>query len=128
MALTYFSDDELKDRLTGQIKLQAGFGEALDNLRTKLGQPMAVTSCCRSTEHNKNVGGHPTSLHLMDNPKWKTATLAIDIAIPNNPYRAQLVQIALNDGWSVGVGSSFVHLDIRTEVLGLQQLLYWYTY
>ena len=95
----------------------------LQNLRTRFGRPMEPTSACRSKEHNENVGGHPRSLHVCDDPHYEgqDGCIAIDIEIQNGGYRGDLVSIAWSLGWSVGWGGKkgFVHLD-RRDFLGMK--------
>lgn len=113
----YFSQDELKCKGTGDLKLSPGFLGELIWLRELFGEPMAVTSCCRSPEHNKKIGGHPRSFHLTENEHWPTkGTLAIDIATPTEEYRWELLIVARENGWSVGHGDGFLHLDKRTHI------------
>lgn len=113
----YFSKDELKCKGTGELKLSPGFLGELVWLREVFDRPMVVTSCCRSPEHNKNVGGHPRSLHLTESDYWPAkGTLAIDIATPNEGYRWDLIPLARQLGWSVGHGKGFIHLDKRTHI------------
>ncbi len=64
--LDHFSRSELACPTTDQVRLAAGFGEALERLRVELNEPMHLTSACRSPLHNAKVDGHPRSLHLYD--------------------------------------------------------------
>lgn len=112
----YFTDEELRCKKTGTIKLAPGFEQALLTLRLAYGRPMPVNSCCRSKEHNAAVGGNPRSLHVYDSPFWPTGgTCAIDIGITEPQKRAELVEIALAAGWWVGLHEKFIHLDRRID-------------
>jgi len=62
--LDHFSHSELACPTTDQVRLSAGFGEALERLRVELDAPMHLTSACRSPLHNAKINGHPRSLHL----------------------------------------------------------------
>ena len=65
--LDHFSHSELACPTTDQVRLAAGFGEALEKLRIKLDAPIYLTSACRSPMHNSKISGHPRSLHLIVN-------------------------------------------------------------
>lgn len=113
----YFTEDELKCKGSGKLHLHPGFLGELVWLRQIFGKPMVVTSCCRSPEHNKKIGGHPHSLHLTSNPHRLTSgTMAIDIATPNDDYRNELIRVARELGWSIGYGKGFLHLDRRIGI------------
>ena len=49
----YFSEDELRCKGTGEIKMNEEFMTKLTELREKLNQPMVITSGYRSPEHNR---------------------------------------------------------------------------
>lgn len=122
-----FTDDELRCKGSGLLRLAQGFAQHLRELRLEFGRPMVVTSCCRSHEHNRRVGGHPHSLHVCDRPHWPTGgAAAIDIACHDPAERARLARLALNLGWSVGVAGTFVHLDRRGEYTPRPQAVFLY--
>lgn len=115
---TYFSHDELACKHCGQGKLAPGFGEQLLRLRIAFDRPMWPTSCCRCAVHNKAEGGHARSLHVFDKPAHKTGgTCAIDVAMIDGVYAHQLLSVATQLGWSVGINfaRSFIHLDRRID-------------
>lgn len=122
-----FSHAELACKATGAVKLAPGFAHKLAMLRMTFGKPMIVTSCCRSAEHNRRVGGHPRSLHVYDEPHWPTGgTCAIDIRVPNGTYAGELAFLAWQQGWSYGVPKGgFIHLD-RRDIVGLPQAVFGY--
>ena len=125
--LDHFSRSELACPTTDELRLAAGFGEALERLRVKLDAPIHLTSACRSPMHNAKVGGHPRSLHLTVNEHWGTGgTCAVDIVATEGEYKAKLITLALDQDWSVGVVSNFIHLDRRSRYRGLPQVLYHY--
>ncbi len=111
--VVWFSRAELACKATGQLRLAPGFADALLALRGRLGRPMIVTSCCRSVDYNRSIGGHRRSLHVCDQPYHPIGgAAAIDIA--RDPDEApRLVELALVLGWSVGISLSFIHLDWR---------------
>lgn len=116
-----FSDEEICSKGNGSIRLAPGFGNRLIILRQLFDMPMHPTSFCRDPEHNEREGGHPSSGHLTHNSKWTDeadaplGTFALDVAIPDSHYRAELVETALRLGWCVGINfaKGFVHLDQR---------------
>jgi len=108
---------ELACKKTGVVRLHPGFAKSLAILRMVFGQPMQVTSCCRSAEYNEEIGGHEKSLHVYDIPAHGTlGALAIDIQRKHGLYAHQLVRCAIDMGWSVGVARTFIHLDRRNMI------------
>ena len=65
--LDHFSHLELACPTTDQLRLAAGFGEALERLPVELDEPIYLNSACRSPLHNAKISGHPHSLHLIVN-------------------------------------------------------------
>ncbi|MDP6343564.1 MAG: D-Ala-D-Ala carboxypeptidase family metallohydrolase [Alphaproteobacteria bacterium] len=124
--LPHFSRNELACPTTGEVRLQPGFGEALEDLRAAHGRPMRITSACRSGAHNRRIRGHERSLHLIGNPVHGTDSCAVDVAIGDGGERLRLLTAALRGGWSVGVASSFLHLDLRVRYTALPQVVYHY--
>ena len=121
-----FSHDELKCPAAGEVRLDSTFAKALADLRVAFDRPMTPTSCCRSTVYNRQIRGHPRSLHVFDAPHHAVGgTCAIDIAATDGIYRRELVALAVDAGWSVGVATNFVHLDWR-QAAGLAPVLYGY--
>lgn len=113
---TFFTEAELKCKASGLTRLAPGFGEHLIDLRIRWARPMIVNSCCRSYQHNKDVGGNERSLHVYDKPFWPTrGSCAIDISITDPLRRAALCSLALSMGWWVGVNETFLHLDRRID-------------
>lgn len=121
-----FTHKELACKASGIVKLADGFADRLVMLRLAFGRPMFVTSCCRSALHNRNVGGHPKSLHVLEGNHGLNGTAAIDIRVRDGVEARALTKLALSDGWSVGIPSSgFVHLD-RRDLAGLPPSVFGY--
>lgn len=113
----YFTYDELKCKGTGVLQLAPGFLGELLWLRQLHDRPMVVTSCCRSPEHNVEIGGNPRSLHMTVNDHWNTGgTMAVDILDRSEEERIELMMLARDLGWSVGFGNGFLHLDKRIQI------------
>ena len=125
--LDHFSRSELACPMTDELRLATGFGEALERLRVELDAPIYPTSACRSPIHNTKVDGHPRSLHLTVNEYWGTGgCCAVDVVATDGEYRAKIISQALDQEWSVGVASNFIHLDQRSRYCGLPQVVYHY--
>lgn len=122
--IEFFGADECACKGTGVIKMDPRFAEALPLLRKAWGSPLGASSICRTPAHNKAERGHPSSLHLTENPKWPTlGSMAADIKWRNWPVQRKLAfaRLAWSMGWSVGLHSSFCHIDRRGD-LGLANL------
>ena len=94
-------------------------------------RPMSLTSACRTTAHinwllERGYPASKNSFHLIDNPKHGTDTCAVDVGIPDSQYRMELMKLALEEGWTVGVAKSFVHIDRRSDYTDLPQIVYVY--
>lgn len=127
-SLPFFRVLELACPRTGQIRLDLRFASALPFLRHSWGLPLIVNSVCRSQEHNRAVGGHPRSLHLIHNPVHPVdGTMAADVNWYNWPdqKRIDLARLAWRLGWSVGLHPAFVHVDRRND-FGLVQRVFTY--
>lgn len=81
------------------IRIVNAIGE--DMLTAKLD----ITSGFRCAKHNQEVGGSPTSSHLLG--------LAADIGCADSTFRFRLVGAAIRAGvLRIGIGKNFVHVDI----------------
>lgn len=125
--IRFFSGAELEcrgSRINGQpgtgvIRLHPSFATELVSLREAWGRPVVPNSVCRTPAHNRAVGGHVSSLHLTDNPRWPTlGTMAIDWPWRGWPVADQLAfaRLAWGRGWSVGLHDGFCHLDRRADL------------
>lgn len=126
--LEFFGPKELACQRTGLIKLDPHFAEALPTLRRAWGKPMVLNSVCRTPAHNKAVGGHPSSLHLTENPKHPTkGAMAADVRWRGWPSKDQLAfaKLAFSMGWAVGLHDGFCHIDRRADV-GLAKNVFLY--
>ncbi len=124
--LILFNHEELQCPETKEVVLHPGFGEALAKLRQTFGHSMKVNSCCRSAAHNEGIGGHIRSLHVYDKPNHQAlGTLAIDIRRQDGLYGYQLVKLATELGWSVGVAKTFIHLD-QCNMVGMSPSVFGY--
>lgn len=123
IGLKYFTRRELQCKGSGIFRLADGFGDKIDELRLAWGKQLVVNSCCRSKAYNASVGGHPHSLHVADLPYWPTnGTCAIDIADTSKDFR----DLAWELGFSLGLGNTFTHCDLRVIYAGLPQTKFSY--
>lgn len=130
-AIKYFSESECACKGTGVIQMDPLFTEAIVTLRETWGEPLAVSSICRTPDHNRAEKGHRNSLHLTENPKWPTVgSLAADIKWRswNNEKKLKFARLAWSMGWSVGLHNSFCHIDRRGDLMvsGLPQNIFIY--
>lgn len=99
-----------------------GFIDKLEFLRKSVGKPFYVTSCARSAERNKLVGGAIKSLHIYDEVAYpergQKGCMAVDIKVQTPQFKVELIEKALLFGWSVGINDkkNFVHLDRRVDL------------
>lgn len=128
-AFSKFTEKELRCKGTGVILIDKRFADAITDFRENIyGKPMTPTSVCRTPEHNKAVNGHPSSLHLTDNPVHKTnGTAAMDVHwhAMSTEEKLNFAALAYKSGFSVGLHNIFCHLDLRT-IAGLPQHCFLY--
>lgn len=124
-----FYADEFWCKHCRKIRFHPGFVDKLQAVRTELAMPMHPTSGCRCALYNKEIGGHASSLHILDVPQHpgQQGTLAVDIAAMHGPFRGRLFVIAYRHGFSIGWNAKrgFLHLDWRAAV-GLMQTTFDY--
>ena len=93
--IPYFTKEELACRATSGLLLAEGFAEKLSRLRTQFNKPMPVTSCCRSKDYNRKIGGSLNSFHIYDSLRHSfIGTCAIDIAIKDPTDKGNLFSLA----------------------------------
>lgn len=81
------------------------FLDKLDLLRGSCGFPLVLNCAYRSPEWDKQRGRSGNSYH--------TKGLAVDIRCYDARKRAKIISCALGLSLSVGVYSSFLHIDMR---------------
>lgn len=118
--IPYFGRTELACKCgCGKLELDIRFAAALPALRLAWGGSLGLTSCCRCKPHNDKIGGHPRSLHLIDNPAHPCdGTMAADVAWRTWPTQTKLrfARLAFSHGWSVGLHNGFCHIDRRKDM------------
>jgi uncharacterized protein YcbK (DUF882 family) len=80
--------------------------DIIDRTRGCKGTPVIINSACRCQDHNKAVGGSPTSSHLTG--------LAVDIGCSSSRERYALLEILvpMREIKRIGIAKSFIHIDI----------------
>jgi hypothetical protein len=125
--IPHFTHAELACKQTGKIVLAAGFAEKLVELRTLFAQSMPVVSSCRSREYNTKIGGAKNSFHIYDFPHHSgKGCCAVDIKTSDSTYRGELITLAWNLGWSIGIHKNFLHLDRRIDYTNSKQIVFLY--
>ena len=117
--IKHFSPQEFDDPTApgSGYGMNIEFVKLLDTLRDRVGIPLHLNSGFRTVEHNNAVGGKPDSAHLKG--------VASDIAVNDGQLRFSLIKGALDLGFKrVGIGDTFVHLDMDLNV-GMPQNVVW---
>lgn len=84
--------------------MQDDFLRMIDAAREVAGIPFVVNSGFRTEQHNRAVGGSPSSSHLNG---W-----AADIRATNSTQRWIIIAACLQAGFTrIGVADTFVHID-----------------
>lgn len=105
----HFSKAELACRCCGELKIDQGLIDALEQLRSLAGREILIRDGYRCHAHNQEVGGVTDSEH--------TRGLAADVDIPGLSLQ-QMYELALQiptfaEG-GIGVyDGGFLHLDVR---------------
>ena len=101
----YFQPPEVACKGTGQILINEDALTALDNLRTRLGHSISLSSAYRSPYHNAKVVGAPRSSHLEGH--------AFDVRLQGRDKEV-IRQVAEKVGFK-GFGmryQTFIHIDM----------------
>lgn len=102
------SEFDSRDALGSGKKMNKEFLLLLSNIRKELGRAMIINSGYRTKSHNEKVGGSPNSSHIKG--------LAVDVHVPDNQFRLELVRLALKHGIRrIGIYKTFVHLDVDSD-------------
>lgn len=87
------------------LKINIELVEQLQVMRDIYKKPIIIKSGVRTISYNKKVKGKFNSAHLVGN--------AVDISCTTSSQRYSLIGLALIVGFTrIGIGSSFIHLDI----------------
>lgn len=103
----YFSNDELKCKCCGALKMDDDFIKCLNAARMIAKIPFRVTSGFRCEAHNEKVGS--TSAN-------HTSGKAADIACLHSNDRYLMIQALLMAGMKgIGIDENFIHCDINRD-------------
>lgn len=127
----FFTVEEFECPTAHIVQLQKGFIQELEEFRADCNFPFVVTSGCRTTDHNdwlirRGLPASPNSLHLIKNPKYKTDTIAFDMARPPGPRLHKLIKVGTERGWSFGIAKTFIHCDLRAKFTSRPRTIYTY--
>jgi len=106
----HFSKAEFACRCCGELRIDKGLIDALEQLRTLAGQALLIHDGYRCPAHNQEVGGVTDSEH--------TRGLAADVGIPGLSLQ-QMYDLALQiptlAAGGIGVyDGGYLHVDVRS--------------
>jgi len=81
--------------------------QALERLRGLFNKPIKITSANRCAEHNKRVGGRPSSQHLLG----KAADIQVSGIAPRRVQ--EVLKDIYPDRFGIGSYETFTHIDVR---------------
>jgi uncharacterized protein YcbK (DUF882 family) len=107
--MEYFTDSEFACKCgCDKMEMNALVKYKLDRARAMAGIPFVITSGLRCVEHNRKVGGSPTSSHLLG--------LAVDIATEMGTDRYLIIKALMHMGFTrIGIAKDFIHVDADTN-------------
>jgi hypothetical protein len=118
----HFKPEELACKCCGELPttLDVELLDKLELLRAALGKALRVNSAHRCRKHNLSVGGAAYSQHK---------NLAVDLSLTGHDLLA-IYELSVKLGFlGIGLGSTFIHLDMRRKIDGKQpsrKLTVWY--
>tara|TARA_R110000822_G_scaffold184415_7_gene323769 strand:+ start:6976 stop:7605 length:630 start_codon:yes stop_codon:yes gene_type:complete len=100
-----FSPREIASKGDGEIVIDDTALDKLQELRTRLGKPLLLTSAYRSPAHNRRVGGAKNSRHMQGD--------AFDVRMENHdPHEFEAAARAVGfTGFGYYPKSGFMHVD-----------------
>lgn len=109
--MKYFVDKEVECKCgCGYLVDNVVLFRMIDDARQLYGKPINPTSWCRCKDHNKKIGGSPTSSHLMGD--------AIDIPFKSWSDLGDMIHAMSKSGFRrilIYPKSKFVHVDISID-------------
>ncbi len=106
--MKFFERDEFKCPCCGENKISGALTHKLDDARFAAGKPFIISSGYRCEKHNAEVGGSPTSSHLLG--------LAADIVVQDDRIRLYILKGLIDTGFDrIGVSGDFIHADIDPD-------------
>lgn len=111
---TFSEFDDPTERDSGK-NMNPEFIKILDKIRASCAFGFHIDSGFRTPVHNISVGGKNDSAHMKG--------VAADIFCPDSTQRFAIIKFAIINGINrIGIGDSFVHLDLS---LDLPQAVLW---
>jgi uncharacterized protein YcbK (DUF882 family) len=105
MSYDFFELDEFKCPCCNENEISERLVSILDRIRLEyISFPIKINSGYRCKDHNRNVGGSPSSSHLDG--------VAVDIHCVNSARRFFLLKILPKFFTRIGVAKTFVHVDM----------------
>jgi len=115
----YFTIDEFRCPCCGKVVIQPLLIELLDAARLRAGIPFYITSGYRCPKHNREVGGHPKSMHCYG--------AAADIHVANSVERYRILEALLRVGFRrIGIYSTWIHADVGDYIGKAPTEVIWY--
>jgi len=100
----FFAKEEFKCPCCGLSYVDDKLIKMLNKARKIAGIPFIINSGFRCGEHNKNIGGYPTSSHMTG--------LAADIKCKNSKDRLIMLKALIEAKFNrIGIGNTFIHVD-----------------
>ena len=112
--IKHFTREEFACKCCGVCEMDMDFVKSIDDIRDTLDMPLFIMSGYRCAKHNLEVDGKPNSAHLRGK--------AVDIKMELSRTRYIFMRIALKTFKRVGIGKTFIHVDIDET---LPQLVAW---
>lgn len=91
------------------VFISPGLVTVLQKIRDHFGKPVIITSAYRNDAYNKKVGGADYSQHKYG----MAADIYINRVSPETI--AEFVETIMPNTGGIGIYSSFVHVDVRTD-------------
>lgn len=106
MQSEHFKSNELACKCCGENKVTEELLDLLEAIRTKLGEPVLITSAYRCESHNLKCGGKPKSQHLLG----KAADIHVKSMTPKQLHTFLEKNFKIG---GMGLYPTFVHVDVR---------------
>lgn len=88
----------------GFTQMNADFLEKIEFARMLANTPFKINSAIRCANHNRDIGGSPTSSHMLG--------LALDIRTPDSRARYKILYGLIKAGFNrIGIYENFIHVD-----------------
>jgi uncharacterized protein YcbK (DUF882 family) len=111
----HFTEKEFRCPGSNVLFVDKDLLTALDAMREDLGEPVYVTSGCRSPAHNKAIGGSEGSYHITTDLR---PCQAADLLVKTGHHRYRMIEAAIRAGFGgIGVYQNHIHVDVRDDLI-----------